>query len=220
MNRLPNRRFKNSLSSSLSILAIFAAGYSISQGIEPAIAADGPQVTATRSTQGKFKDLPETSNTITAKQLDDEAPAKTTDAKAPDAAHNRASTEQSSKVDSNKGVTPRLSDQKEESELQDFHATAYCLKGRTASGQYTRRGVIAADPRVLPIGTVVQIKAGRYTGTYTVLDTGGRIKGRKVDVYVPTYTEAKQFGRQRIKIKVLGRTKAKADPARKSRVSG
>lgn len=219
MNRLPNRRFKISLSSSLSILAIFAAVYSISQGIQPAIAADGPQVTATKSTPGKFKDLPETSNTITAKQLD-EAPAKNTDATAPDAAHNTASTRQSINVDSNKGVTPRLSDQKEESELQDFHATAYCLKGRTASGHYTRRGVIAADPRVLPIGTVVEIKAGRYTGTYTVLDTGGRIKGRKVDVYVPTYKEAKQFGRQRIKIKVLGRSKAKADPASKSRVSG
>ncbi len=220
MNRLPNRRFKNSLSSSLSILAIFAAGYSISQGIETAIAADGPQVTATKSTQGKFKDLPETSNTITSKQLD-EAPAKTTtDAKAPDAANGKASTEQSINVDSNKGVTPRLTKQKDESELQDFHATAYCLKGRTASGQYTRRGVIAADPRVLPIGTVVEIKAGRYTGTYTVLDTGGRIKGRKVDVYVPTYKEAKQFGRQRIKIKVLGRSKAKADPARKTRTDG
>ncbi|HKY04466.1 MAG TPA: 3D domain-containing protein [Blastocatellia bacterium] len=113
-----------------------------------------------------------------------------------------------------------MSEQNQESELQDFHATAYCLKGRTASGQYTRRGVIAADPRVLPIGTVVEIKAGRYTGTYTVLDTGGRIKGRKVDVYVPTYKEAKQFGRQRVKIKVLGRSKAKADPARKTRVSG
>lgn len=70
----------------------------------------------------------------------------------------------SATVDANKGTADRLANT-DRSELQDFHATAYCLKGRTASGQYTRRGVIAADPRVLPIGTVVQIQAGRYTGT-------------------------------------------------------
>ncbi|HYP27162.1 MAG TPA: 3D domain-containing protein [Blastocatellia bacterium] len=122
----------------------------------------------------------------------------------------------SAAVDANKGTADRLSNT-DKSELQDFHATAYCLKGRTASGQYTRRGVIAADPRVLPIGTVVQIQAGRYTGTYTVLDTGGRIKGRKIDVYVPTYDEARRFGRQRIQVKVLGRAK-KSDPARKGPV--
>ncbi|HWP44660.1 MAG TPA: 3D domain-containing protein [Blastocatellia bacterium] len=88
-------------------------------------------------------------------------------------------------------------------ELQDFHATAYCLKGRTASGEPVRPGIIAADPRVLPLGTVVHLKAGRYTGTYTVLDTGRRIKGRKVDIYVPSYKEAKKFGRQRVKLKVI-----------------
>jgi 3D (Asp-Asp-Asp) domain-containing protein len=92
-------------------------------------------------------------------------------------------------------------------ELQDFHATAYSLKGLTASGERVRPGVIAADPRVLPLGTVVHIRAGRYTGNYTVLDTGGRIKGRKVDIYMPTYKEAKKFGRQRVKIRVISRKK-------------
>lgn len=94
-------------------------------------------------------------------------------------------------------------DFKDISELQDFHATAYSLKGRTASGQRVRPGVIAADPRVLPLGTVVHIRAGRYTGKYTVLDTGGKIKGRKVDIYMPTHKEAKKFGRQRVKIRVV-----------------
>ena len=92
-----------------------------------------------------------------------------------------------------------------DTETIEFQATAYCLKGRTASGVNTRPGVIAADPRVLPLGTVVHIRAGRYTGTYTVLDTGGRIKGHTIDIFLPDYAEARRFGRQQIKVKVLSR---------------
>jgi 3D (Asp-Asp-Asp) domain-containing protein len=89
----------------------------------------------------------------------------------------------------------------------DFHATAYCLKGRTATGETIRQGFVAADPKVLPLGTLVHIQAGRYTGVYKVADTGGSIKGRKIDIYIPSYQEAKSFGRQTIKVKVLGRHK-------------
>ncbi len=88
-------------------------------------------------------------------------------------------------------------------EPMTFQATAYALKGRTRSGAYVRRGVIAADPRVLPLGSVVQIKAGKYTGVYTVHDTGGKIKGNIVDVWMPTNKEARQFGRRKIKLSVL-----------------
>jgi 3D (Asp-Asp-Asp) domain-containing protein len=87
----------------------------------------------------------------------------------------------------------------------DFHATAYCLKGRTATGEVARQGFVAADPKVLPLGTLVHIEAGRYTGVYKVADTGGAIRGNKIDIYVPSYQEAKLFGRQKIKVKVLGR---------------
>lgn len=84
-----------------------------------------------------------------------------------------------------------------------FRATAYALRGRTRSGVYVRRGVIAADPRVLPLGSVVQLKAGDYSGVYTVHDTGGRIKGNIIDVWVPSTREARIFGRRRIKVHVL-----------------
>ena len=97
-----------------------------------------------------------------------------------------------------------------DADFEDFHATAYCLKGRTASGDHVEPGVIAADPRVLPLGTVVHIRAGKYTGTYTVKDTGGRIKGRRVDVYVPSYREARAFGRRPVKIKVISHTGRRA----------
>ncbi len=101
-----------------------------------------------------------------------------------------------------KELTDRLA---EKSASRDFHATAYCLKGRTATGEYVRQGFVAADPKVLPLGTMVHIEAGKYTGVYRVADTGGAIKGNKIDIYVPNYQEAKQFGRKRIKVKVLSR---------------
>jgi 3D (Asp-Asp-Asp) domain-containing protein len=91
-------------------------------------------------------------------------------------------------------------------QLHDFNATAYCLKGRTASGHHVRPGVIAADPRVLPLGTIVHLQAGSYSGVYTVLDTGGRIKGKKIDVYVTTRKEALAFGRRQVRLKVIGRS--------------
>ncbi len=84
-----------------------------------------------------------------------------------------------------------------------FHATAYALKGRTRIGTYVRRGVVAADPRVLPLGSVVQIKSGKYTGVYKVEDTGRVIKGNIVDVWVPDNHEARQFGRRKIQLHVL-----------------
>lgn len=86
-----------------------------------------------------------------------------------------------------------------------FTATAYCLKGRTASGSGVRRGIIAADPRHLPLGTRVQISAGAWTGTYTVADTGGKIKGRKIDLWVPNSSEARRFGRRTVHLTVLGK---------------
>ena len=72
------------------------------------------------------------------------------------------------------------------SEASSFRATAYCLKGRTASGSSVRRGIVAADPRILPLGSRIQIHNGAYSGTYTVADTGGGIKGRRLDIWMPS----------------------------------
>jgi 3D (Asp-Asp-Asp) domain-containing protein len=85
----------------------------------------------------------------------------------------------------------------------NFQATAYALRGITASGIYVRRGVIAADPRVIPIGSVVQISTPGYSGIYTVHDTGRLIKGKIVDVWLPSSREARIFGRRSIKLHVL-----------------
>jgi len=86
---------------------------------------------------------------------------------------------------------------------QTYSATAYSLRGRTASGQTVTRGLIAADPRVLPLGTRVRLDAGQWSGEYLVADTGGAIKGRKIDIWTPSTREAMQFGRRAVKLTVL-----------------
>jgi len=81
-----------------------------------------------------------------------------------------------------------------------FSATAYCLKGRTALGHGVRRGIIAADPRVLKLGSTVTITAGQWSGTYLVSDTGGAVKGRRLDIWVPSCSEARRFGRRSVQV--------------------
>ena len=88
---------------------------------------------------------------------------------------------------------------------ETYTATAYSLRGRTASGKPVARGVIAADPRVLPLGTRVRIDAGEFSGEYVVADTGGAVKGRRVDIWTPTAREAMRFGRRAVKLTVLER---------------
>jgi 3D (Asp-Asp-Asp) domain-containing protein len=87
--------------------------------------------------------------------------------------------------------------------LGAFRATAYCLRGRTASGSGVRRGIVAADPRVLPLGS-------RISGSYTVADTGGAIRGRILDIWVPSCAEANRFGRRTITVTRMGRGAKKA----------
>lgn len=81
-----------------------------------------------------------------------------------------------------------------------FSASAYCLSGRTAMGHGVRRGLIAADPRVLKLGSRVYISAGPWSGTYLVSDTGGAIKGKKIDIWVPNCSEARRFGRRSVDV--------------------
>lgn len=86
---------------------------------------------------------------------------------------------------------------------QVYDATSYSRPGRGASGLGVRKGTIAADPRLLPYGTRVRLDAGPYSGEYLVTDAGTAIKGRKIDIWLPTYREACRFGRRNVKLTVL-----------------
>ena len=209
MNRVICRRFTRGLFSSFLLLVLFGFGYSQKGTAVPALTAGDPLPINKNDSKEDLKSAAGSSKEVTDKELADKTQAVIS----------KQVIEEDSLENSRKQkleIQPRLDpvnsvlripfELNAENELVDFQATAYCLKGRTASGVNTRPGVIAADPRVLPLGTVVHIRAGRYTGTYTVLDTGGRIKGHIIDIYVPDYVEARRFGRQRIKVKVLSRS--------------
>lgn len=83
-----------------------------------------------------------------------------------------------------------------------FTVTAYCpcrkccgayANGYTATGAKATQGVtVAADPAVLPMGTEIQIDGH----TYTVQDTGGAIKGNRLDLYFDNHEDALQWGVQ------------------------
>ena len=222
MNQFPSRRFTKGLSSGLSIVAIFAIGYCLNGNVESVNAADNPAATSKSSQDnsiaipGTFKDLPGAKDAVTSKRSVAELQAAP--ANPPARAQLTIDENKGVTINPNKGVAISPSIEGNQGDFQDFHATAYCLKGRTASGAEAQSGMIAADPKVLPLGTVVHVRAGRYTGTYTVTDTGGRIKGRLIDVYVPTYKEAVQFGRRPVKIRVISHANRKNESARKNAV--
>lgn len=86
-----------------------------------------------------------------------------------------------------------------------FQATAYCKGDTTASGVGVRTGIAAADPAILPVGSVVRLETPnpRYSGVWTVMDTGPAVRGRTVDLYLWNCNEALKFGRRSVRLTVL-----------------
>lgn len=84
--------------------------------------------------------------------------------------------------------------------------TAYCkgCSGTTAYGIDLRANpnekVIAVDPKVIPLGTKVWVEG---YGEAIAGDTGGAIKGDKIDVFIPTYEQAMQWGRKQVMLKIV-----------------
>ncbi len=129
-------------------------------------------------------------------------PAK--DASAPEKAESADATKASTEAEATIAAQPVA-----------YVATAYSLRGRGASGLGVRKGTIAADPRVLPFGTRVRLDAGPYSGEYLVTDSGPAVKGNKIDVWVPSYSEACRFGRRKVKLTVLSYGARRGSKAKK-----
>lgn len=68
-----------------------------------------------------------------------------------------------------------------------FFVTGYVLLGYTATGTYVHPGTCAVDPRVIPLGSYFTISG---IGTCHAEDTGGAIIGYRIDVWVPTVSQA------------------------------
>jgi 3D (Asp-Asp-Asp) domain-containing protein len=86
-----------------------------------------------------------------------------------------------------------------------FTATAYCKGETTTSGVVVRTGVAAADPALLPVGSVVRIDTpdSRYDGIWTIMDTGPAVQGRTLDLYMWSCNDALKFGRRSVRVNVL-----------------
>ena len=97
----------------------------------------------------------------------------------------------------------------------NYVATAYSLRGKTASGRMVSRGLIAADPRFLPLGSRVRLEHRGYSGEYVVADTGGKIRGKRIDIWTPSSREAMRFGRRMVKLTVLSYPVRRARRSRK-----
>lgn len=80
-------------------------------------------------------------------------------------------------------------------------ASGYNTKGRT---HYNGMRVLAADTSILPLGTIVKVE-GSAIGSFTgiVLDRGGAIKGRKLDILVGSEAESSPLGRQNVSVSVV-----------------
>ncbi len=97
-------------------------------------------------------------------------------------------------------------------EWVSFEATAYTAKcdgctGITATGKDIRNQsidhrVVAVDPNIIPLGSIVEIEG---YGRFVAADTGGAIKGRKIDILHQSKKEAYQFGRRDVEVKIVKR---------------
>lgn len=83
-------------------------------------------------------------------------------------------------------------------------ATAYTHTGhRTATGTWPSRGTVAVDPRTIPLGTPLYIEG---YGFGVAADTGGAIKGNRVDVFIESERNALKWGKRTVKVQILSKT--------------
>lgn len=80
--------------------------------------------------------------------------------------------------------------------------------GITASGTKARPGVVAVDPKVIPLGTKLYVESLDGTPDYGYAiaeDTGGAIKGNKIDLFMESSKDVKKFGRRKVKVYIIGK---------------
>jgi 3D (Asp-Asp-Asp) domain-containing protein len=82
-------------------------------------------------------------------------------------------------------------------ELGVFEVSCHTGNGVTASGRPSSRETVSVDPRVVPLGTRLVIDK---VGPRVAADTGGAIKGRRLDIWEPSAAACTQFGRRQLRV--------------------
>jgi 3D (Asp-Asp-Asp) domain-containing protein len=111
----------------------------------------------------------------------------------------------SSKTTSNTTSTKTSNKATNSKESKTFIATAYTHTGnRTRTGVWPKEGMIAVDPKVIPLHTRVYVEFPKgwthLNGYYKAMDTGGAIKGNIIDVFMENEDTVLKFGRRKVKI--------------------
>jgi len=82
-----------------------------------------------------------------------------------------------------------------------MEATAYTYTGnKTATGTWPKIGVAAVDPKVIPLGTMLYVEGYGYARAE---DTGGLIKGDRIDLFFETEQECIEWGRKNVKVRIV-----------------
>ena len=88
-------------------------------------------------------------------------------------------------------------------ELQAYRlkvdAVAYHLPGKTALGVPVRKGVVAVDPALIPLGTKLHVPG---YGRSLAADVGHAIRGRIIDLWFPSTEQARAWGRRTVTITI------------------
>lgn len=95
-------------------------------------------------------------------------------------------------------------------------ATSYCDKGRTADGTRVSIRSIAVDRHVIPLGTRLRIifsarhippgakrVAAQFAGTVVAHDTGGAIRGKRIDIWTPNCPDALEWGARTVSLRLV-----------------
>jgi 3D (Asp-Asp-Asp) domain-containing protein len=81
--------------------------------------------------------------------------------------------------------------------LGSFEVTCHTGKGVTASGRPSSRETVSVDPAVVPLGRRLVIEG---VGPRVAADTGGAIKGRRLDIWEPSAAACTRFGRRQLRV--------------------
>ena len=79
-------------------------------------------------------------------------------------------------------------------------ATGYCLRGTTSTGVPVGWGVIAVDPKVIPLGTRMFVPG---YGEGVAADTGPAVQGNTIDLWFSSCAQAMEWGRRTVTITIL-----------------
>jgi 3D (Asp-Asp-Asp) domain-containing protein len=81
--------------------------------------------------------------------------------------------------------------------LGSFEVTCHTGKGITASGRPSSREIVSVDPQVVPLGTRLVVEG---VGPRVAADTGGSIRGRRLDIWEPSAAACTRFGRRQLRV--------------------